>query len=634
MYADAGETPGTLSVNRDVFLDASHFVRDVLVASNVETVDRLRVVSEDHVNLMDTAYLYAEATVEVETEGGETEFRVVPPRLSVNRDVFVDATLQIRDALVASNVEHGDRIRVVSSNYTNLMDTLYARSDGVDVTEDVVLRKSLSVADTLVCSNLVSPERIDIRTSNLVLNDTITITRASIDMAADVLTVEKELRVLDRVVASNLESDLAVNVRSTSNDVHISTCPWSNTFHLHTDKWMMGNPSADGTSEAAFMYDGTVDPIKKDRLAFTFCNDIRVYGTLACGSITINAFEEREKTLSIANSHLIAYTQYDGGLMIGESQDSATMICTPHETVFMKPVYFLHDAYFSSNLRIDPVFNLNVECKRDLVCLGDVYGVTNAFDGLYGHVQSNNLNVTSDLTIESNRLYWHHKESGALWWASVHPSPGGDPRTGDLIFQSKNFSGFAMTDEYNPMHNFTGQHRCTGRIRGAEDDIAPYVGFIVVATGEYSDLDNRTAVTINEAVPVVALATKPRDPRVFGVVSDREDDGPERRFHFGYIRFSLKKRRPCRKVTINSVGEGGIWVCDEAGPLRNGDYITSSSHAGLGMRQEEPYVTNFTVGKITCDCDFSRDSGVYELVEEKRKARDVKRAFVGCTYKC
>lgn len=117
--------------------------------------------------------------------------------------------------------------------------------------------------------------------------------------------------------------------------------------------------------------------------------------------------------------------------------------------------------------------------------------------------------------------------------------------------------------------------------------------------------------------------------------------------------------RPRRRLIINALGEGGVWVCDVNGPLRNGDYITTSTVPGLGMRQEEPQAFSWTVGKITCDCDFgcrgdnsddtddlcdpdgSSDTTTVTTVTTVTTLKlnviqdpltGIRRAFVGCTY--
>ena len=53
------------------------------------------------------------------------------------------------------------------------------------------------------------------------------------------------------------------------------------------------------------------------------------------------------------------------------------------------------------------------------------------------------------------------------------------------------------------------------------------------------------------------------------------------------------------------MGEGGIWVCNKNGNLENGDYITSSTVAGYGQKQNDDLLHNYTVAKITTDCDFT-----------------------------
>ena len=66
---------------------------------------------------------------------------------------------------------------------------------------------------------------------------------------------------------------------------------------------------------------------------------------------------------------------------------------------------------------------------------------------------------------------------------------------------------------------------------------------------------------------------------------------------------------------INSVGEGAIWVSNKNGTLENGDYISSSTVPGYGAKQADDLLHNYTVAKITCDCDFSTT----KIVKQKLK---------------
>ena len=51
------------------------------------------------------------------------------------------------------------------------------------------------------------------------------------------------------------------------------------------------------------------------------------------------------------------------------------------------------------------------------------------------------------------------------------------------------------------------------------------------------------------------------------------------------------------------------------GNLENGDYIQSSDVIGHGEKQTSEFLANYTVAKITCDCDFTLNSEDYNCVE-------------------
>jgi len=74
-------------------------------------------------------------------------------------------------------------------------------------------------------------------------------------------------------------------------------------------------------------------------------------------------------------------------------------------------------------------------------------------------------------------------------------------------------------------------------------------------------------------------------------------------------------------MIVNSLGEGGIWVCNKNGILESGDYISSSPIIGYGQKQiiNEGLLSNITVAKITCDCNFS----IQKIILKKIKMKDV-----------
>ena len=149
--------------------------------------------------------------------------------------------------------------------------------------------------------------------------------------------------------------------------------------------------------------------------------------------------------------------------------------------------------------------------------------------------------------------------------------------------------------------NFTGQHITLLK------DTNHYNGYIVCADGSYynrstsnySKFNSKQNINIIESLPNVILSNKIKDPSVFGVISNK----------YQYFNMSLLKTNKIENKSyesaINSIGEGAIWVSNYNGNLNNGDYITSSVILGIGMKQDDDLLHNYTVAKITMNCDFN-----------------------------
>jgi len=167
-------------------------------------------------------------------------------------------------------------------------------------------------------------------------------------------------------------------------------------------------------------------------------------------------------------------------------------------------------------------------------------------------------------------------------------------------------------DTYDDGAFFTGQHR---NIMNTTIDNS-YVGLIVSSTGKYVNVNNTLEVSINESLPVCIISNSDNDKKVFGVISDKEDTSDGRSTGTGsYKTISKKANINEQRMYINSVGEGAIWVCNKNGTLENGDYITSSTVPGYGVKQSDLILYAYTVAKITCDCDFSTT----KIVKQKLK---------------
>jgi hypothetical protein len=207
----------------------------------------------------------------------------------------------------------------------------------------------------------------------------------------------------------------------------------------------------------------------------------------------------------------------------------------------------------------------------------------------------------------------------------------GPSEAADLVFKSRNGTVVSWTDDFAPeILNFTGKHRCS--FGDAVGDAL--IGRIVISQGKYSNLEDKTVIDIDEAIPVVELAHKRYDARAFGVISGFETACKLRTYRLGNMTFSRPKPSDVQdKVIVNSVGEGAIWVIDCNGRFSNGDLITTSHVEGYGMRQKSKVIKAYTVGKITCDCDFDMDSTVYTCHVFVYQGKIYKRALVGCIYK-
>jgi hypothetical protein len=177
--------------------------------------------------------------------------------------------------------------------------------------------------------------------------------------------------------------------------------------------------------------------------------------------------------------------------------------------------------------------------------------------------------------------------------------------------------------------SFTGAHKAYLDHRTVP---ASFSGRIAVSLGRVPDIN------LNDAFPYVELARTDADKRAFGV-------------------FNISATPSPFVTTVNAVGEGAIWVCDVAGHLTSGDYVTSSTIAGYGKRQDDDCVWNYTVARVVQHCDFD-DPGslmmrflalgpadVYgdntiEISEEEYTARKAlgetvyRAAFLGCVYVC
>ena len=163
--------------------------------------------------------------------------------------------------------------------------------------------------------------------------------------------------------------------------------------------------------------------------------------------------------------------------------------------------------------------------------------------------------------------------------------------------------------------SFTGQHICSvdepmekGLIVSAKKN--RFVKLNGFATG-------REAITVDESLPIVSLSNVAQDKACFGVVSSIEKPSSKRKQEIGGVISETNKENGDNRAIVNSVGEGAIWVVDTNGPLESGDYITTSNVVGYGQKQDDDILHNYTVAKITMDCDFTGSNVAVQTIKRE-----------------
>ena len=212
---------------------------------------------------------------------------------------------------------------------------------------------------------------------------------------------------------------------------------------------------------------------------------------------------------------------------------------------------------------------------------------------------------------------------GAAWAAGMSSASGGSSASSDFkfVYGSTIKAFFDANGSNNVDQNFTGQHRTF--IKDVPfTEAGDLEGLIVSADqNKYIKMSGgieagSNAITTNESLPIVSRSTVASDKKCFGVVSSSEDPDTRKNRIGNFVSVSEKELGDTR-VYINSVGEGAIWVTNINGNLESGDYITTSNVAGYGMKQDDDVLHNYTVAKITMDCDFSpATQPVQQIVKE------------------
>ena len=221
----------------------------------------------------------------------------------------------------------------------------------------------------------------------------------------------------------------------------------------------------------------------------------------------------------------------------------------------------------------------------------------------YDEVEGEQVEVVVDLPAPS------HTGQGNSFCTIEQSTPWGDysggppyreARMGYQIFTSF-YDNVTTPHSWQAWHQvafssqFTASHTCKIEDSDITKENIPYLFGRLVEINETKDYLDRDgwSLTIEDALPHVQFSKTRASKKVLGVISNSLE--------------SLFN-------PIQSVGEGGIWVCNEDGNIECGDYLMSSTNIGYATKQtkdneEDGILRNYTVGKATCNCNFIIGSG-------------------------
>jgi len=400
----------------------------------------------------------------------------------------------------------------------------------------------------------------------------------------------------------------------------------------------------------------------------TIGNDLDVSGDLTAATITMSG--KIDTSGEVEAEHLHSTDDVEVGHAIYHSGDTNTQIIFTTDAIefeaggveFFRIVESTNDNLVVNEGSAD--VNFRVESNSYTTMFKVDAGLNKI--GINEGTPASLLHIQQDTDGDDGGIRLYNNQDGTYWSIRVN--------TSEYLYFNYNGTSNGGRLQHSDVGQitFTGQHRSSPST-GTVDNYTSSIGYIVCADGTYDNLwDNNDKVkqdtrpNINESIPRVKLSNKSKDKTVFGVISECEviteqtttsesievlndptdpdtkirtvtsSSAYTREFSQGAFTTIMEASSSAdQKLVINSLGEGAVWVCNISGSIENGDYITSSPIEGLGMKQDDDLLHNYTVAKITQDCTFDlAASASYDCVEFNWSGSAYRKAFVGCTYHC
>lgn len=331
-------------------------------------------------------------------------------------------------------------------------------------------------------------------------------------------------------------------------------------------------------------------------------------GTITAGSITGVTITGSTIQTSASGSR-IAMT-YSNNLLTAYGTDGTTVTAQMGGTsgsLYAKAATTLQPAVYGQS---------NADGGSSGVNVPAIYGYNAKGDGVQGWSAVNGIGVYGAALITGAT---NHGVRG------VNRATTGGTQTGGLVGVSNGYDFYADGGgtNYGP---FTGAH-----------DVMVAVGSNIEQGYIVKDVKCLIKKNISNTVFEVALSNIPNQPCIGimvvnnGLLADVmipaafiekydnvEVDGKWEAIPVIYPEYDLYKN-DYDYCSVNAVGEGQVYVCGENGDIAVGDLIVSSSIAGVGMKQADDIVKNYTVAK-------AREAVIFDSPTDAK--------LVACIYLC
>ena len=232
-------------------------------------------------------------------------------------------------------------------------------------------------------------------------------------------------------------------------------------------------------------------------------------------------------------------------------------------------------------------------------------------------VFAENEKVSIELTLDNTGFEGHEIFARLYGYTGVNPRVDKlhilSSDTHDMIYPALKVNGgalFLQNIKAPAYDSFTGSHVSTIITPIIYENY--YTTFInnkyIFNIGLIVSVDNSTNINIINPDFNTTLSTINNDSKVFGVI---------------------QKHNNSNIYTVNSLGDGAIWVSNINGEVNNGDYITSSIIPGYGARQNDDILHSYTVAKCCTNINWNNINTYITFNNNSYKI-----TFTACTYHC